>query len=415
MIKRYLPKSEFSRNVLTLMTGTTLAQAIPVAISPILTRLYTPEEFGVLALYLSIVGILSVLATGRYEMAILLPKKNRDAYHLFVLALLLNLIFTALLLLFYLIFGAVSDLSSLGTVFIFVPIAVLLIGTVNGVSRLLNREERYSLLSRAKMIQASANGTASLSFGLIGFSAKALIVAHMLGMLFSLFFTRSALRMKTVSPEISISSLGQVAKKYKNFPAFQMPHAFLNALSSHMPVLLFSLFFLSDTAGLYSLSTQIVLVPLIIISTSLAQVFNRHAAQLLSDGASIYLFTLQTIRRVLKTTAPAFLIVVAFAPWLFATLFGGPWREAGVYTQILSPWLFMVFIVSAVSYIPNLLGRQKKALLLELIYTALRFSSLMIGVLFNEIYLALALFSLSGFIMLSYNLRWILHLAKGGA
>jgi lipopolysaccharide exporter len=331
-----------------------------------------------------------------------------------IASLRLTIFFAFSILLLYLIFGAVFDFSSLNTFFLFVPAAVLLIGTVNGVSRLLNREEKYTALSHAKIIQASTNGTASVSFGLLGFSSKALITAHILGMLCSLIFSQRAIRMKGFLTILSISSLREVAQEYRNFPFFQMPHAFLNALSSHLPVLLFSLFFVAETAGLYSLSTQIVLLPLIIISTSLAQVYNRHAAHQIASGASIYLLTLKTIKKVLKITVPTFLLVVAFAPWLFETLFGESWKEAGIYTQILSPWLLMVFVVSTVSYIPNLLGQQKKALFLEIIYTASRFVSLMIGVIFNEVYLALALFSLSGFIMLSYNLRWILSLAKGG-
>ena len=79
MLKHLKPKSEFGRNVLTLMTGTTIAQAIPIAISPILTRIYTPEDFGVFALYISISTIFAVIVTGRYELAIMLPKKNKDA------------------------------------------------------------------------------------------------------------------------------------------------------------------------------------------------------------------------------------------------------------------------------------------------------------------------------------------------
>ncbi len=79
MLNNLKPKSEFSRNVLTLMTGTTIAQAIPIAISPILTRIYTPEDFGVFALYMSVASLLSTLATGRYELAIMLPKKDEDA------------------------------------------------------------------------------------------------------------------------------------------------------------------------------------------------------------------------------------------------------------------------------------------------------------------------------------------------
>ena len=87
MIRKILPKGEFSRNVLTLMTGTSIAQAIPIAISPILTRIYTPEDFGVFALYMAIATVVSVIATGRYETAIMLPKKDSEAINLFIVSI----------------------------------------------------------------------------------------------------------------------------------------------------------------------------------------------------------------------------------------------------------------------------------------------------------------------------------------
>ena len=85
MLTKLKPKSEFTRNVLTLMTGTTIAQAIPIAISPILTRLYTPKDFGVLALFVAITSIFGSIANGRYELAIMLPKKDEDAVNILAL------------------------------------------------------------------------------------------------------------------------------------------------------------------------------------------------------------------------------------------------------------------------------------------------------------------------------------------
>ena len=90
MLNKLKPKSEFSRNVLTLMTGTTIAQAIPIAISPILTRLYTPEDFGVVGLFGAISGIFGAIATGKYELAIMLPKKDEDAINIFALGFILT-------------------------------------------------------------------------------------------------------------------------------------------------------------------------------------------------------------------------------------------------------------------------------------------------------------------------------------
>jgi O-antigen/teichoic acid export membrane protein len=90
LLTKLKPKSEFAKNVLTLMTGTTIAQAIPIAISPILTRIYTPEDFGVFALYMSLASIISVVATGRYELAIMLPKKDDDAINIVALSTLIS-------------------------------------------------------------------------------------------------------------------------------------------------------------------------------------------------------------------------------------------------------------------------------------------------------------------------------------
>ena len=105
MLNKLKPKSEFSRNVLTLMTGTTIAQAIPIAISPILTRIYTPEDFGVFALFLAIISILGVVISARYEFAIILPRKDEDALHLVVLSLLIAFLLSMICLIIIIISG----------------------------------------------------------------------------------------------------------------------------------------------------------------------------------------------------------------------------------------------------------------------------------------------------------------------
>ena len=105
MIKKFKSRSEFSRNVLTLMTGTSIAQAIPIAVSPILTRIYTPEEFGSFALYMTIVSLLSILVTGRYELAIMLPKKDEDAINLVALSILISFIISVFVFLIVFIFN----------------------------------------------------------------------------------------------------------------------------------------------------------------------------------------------------------------------------------------------------------------------------------------------------------------------
>ena len=105
MIKRLKPKSEFSRNIITLMTGTSIAQAIPVAVSPILTRIYTPEDFGIFALYMSVVSIMAIFATGKYDLAIMMPEKDDDAVNIVILSTSITTIVSILTLIVVIIFN----------------------------------------------------------------------------------------------------------------------------------------------------------------------------------------------------------------------------------------------------------------------------------------------------------------------
>ena len=105
MIQLLKPKSEFNRNILTLMTGSTIANAIPVAISPILTRIYSPEDFGLLALFLAVTTIFGTIVNGRYELAIMLPKKDEDAINIVALGFVIMSLITLILFVIVIIFN----------------------------------------------------------------------------------------------------------------------------------------------------------------------------------------------------------------------------------------------------------------------------------------------------------------------
>ncbi len=157
ILKKVLPEGDFSRNVLTLLTGTTIAQAIPVAMAPIMARIYSPEDFGVLTLFLSISTIFSVVATGRYELAILLPKKEEDALSVMLLALVIN--FAVSFLLFAVVFlfnqnicnWLNNDMISIWLYFI--PLAILLNGIIQTLNYWLNRKKEYKKLSFSKNLK----------------------------------------------------------------------------------------------------------------------------------------------------------------------------------------------------------------------------------------------------------------------
>jgi len=159
LIQKLKPKSEFTKNVLTLMTGTTIAQAIPIAISPILTRIYTPEDFGLLALFISIVSIMAVVSTGKYELAIILPKSNTYGFQLLSLTLMIAFVVS----IFY-VFSilSISIFYSFDFIYFLLPITVLFIASNNIFDRYNNRIKNYKLMSYQRLIKTTVESTMSI-------------------------------------------------------------------------------------------------------------------------------------------------------------------------------------------------------------------------------------------------------------
>jgi len=417
MMNKFKVKSEFSRNVLTLMTGTTIAQAIPIVISPILTRIYTPEDFGVFALFLAITGVFSVVASGRYELALMLPRKEEDAINIFSLGMIIILLLTSFLFLFIFLFHQylldILQNEEIGYWLYFIPIAFFLVGLFNLLSYYNNRQKNYKDIANATIVKSVVLAVVQLTVGFFKAGASGLISGQIISTLFAnLKLFKNIVKDKELLSKVSKVKMIAWAKRYKDFPKYQVPHAMLNTFSSYLPVYMFTPFFGLGVVGLYALSTRIVLTPMMILAGASAKVYNQKVTQLYNEKGDAYGFTVRLLKSLLKKIVLPFLIIIIFAPDIFAFVFGSEWREAGVYTQILAPWLWMVFFTGTIAFIPSLLNMQKKALLIEVMYTVFRVFGIGIGVWYESVYVALIFYSVVGFLMLSYNIWWMLSSLK---
>lgn len=174
MIKRLKLKSEFSRNVITLMTGTTIAQAIPIAISPILTRLFTPEEFGVFAIYMAIAGFLSVVATLRYEHALVLPASQTEVDNLFMATFAITTLLSLILLLVIIFFkdeiAAIFNINDIGLWIYIIPLSVFLLGLYNSLNSRLIWLKNFKASASNKVVLSTTNAFSGVSTGVLGFT-----------------------------------------------------------------------------------------------------------------------------------------------------------------------------------------------------------------------------------------------------
>ncbi len=416
MIKSKL-KNEFSRNVLTLMTGSTIAQAIPVAISPILTRIYTPADFGVYGLFVAIVGFFSVVSSARYEQALLVPKDDEDAINILSLGLIINIVVSLVAFLIISIshkyISGLFNNKDIDTWLWFAPLTIFFMGLFNLLTYWNNRKKHYSNITNATIIKSVILATSQIILGTIKSGAFGLIGGQILSSVFSnMRLAKAILNNKKLLKSISKSKMVVQAKKYIDFPKYQAPHAMLNNLSSNFPTFVFSSIFNMGVVGFYSLATRIIFAPLGILSNASAKVYSQKVSELYNDGGDSYGFTIRFLKSLAKKIILPLIIMVLFAPTIFAFVFGQNWREAGVYTQILFPWIFLNLLVSTISFIPSLVGMQKKAFVISIVQLFLIVIALFTGGYYHSIYLALFLFCIANCLVLIYNMIWMVRAAR---
>lgn len=359
MLTKLKPKSEFSRNVLTLMTGTTIAQAIPIAISPILTRIYTPEDFGVYALFVAVTAIFGSIANGRYELAIMLPKKDEDAINIFALGFIItcfiSLILLVLVVLFNDYFTTLLGNEEISFWLYFVPLTVFFTGLWNILNYFNNRRKNYKDLRNATIVKSIVLATIHLSVGFIKQGVTGLIS----GQIFSQLFANTRLLKNILKDKILISKISKVkvialAKKYKDFPKHSMVPSLLNTLTSQLTSIMIPKMFSFVISGYFFFAIKIVNLPTSLISGALGQVYLQQITENKNNGIKNIKIFKKTLKKLFLIALPIATIGYFLSPYIFPIIFGEDWFISGEIAQ----YLFLIFLISfcvsplSVSFVP---------------------------------------------------------------
>lgn len=337
------------------MTGTTIAQAIPIAITPILTRIYTPEEFGSFALYMALVGLLGVAATGKYELAIMLPESDKDADILVILSLWLAVLFS--LLSFVLIFAFNEKIANLlGSTNIqpwlyTVPLGVLLTGGYNALNYWLNRHKRYLRMSKNRVLQSTTASSFSIFIGWLNSGAGGLIVGQLIGQLVTtLLLLKTFIFRKNKSNHITldIQQVKKVAFRYKNHPQHLLLAHWVGTVGMQSPVFIISSVFGSTITGFYALAYKMVSMPSLLIANAIGDVYRQEATTMYWEKGEFRSLFIATLHNTTKLAVIPFIILYAIAPDLFSLVFGESWGIAGEYARILIIASFFQFIFTPI-------------------------------------------------------------------
>mgnify|MGYP000204814146 CR=1 FL=1 len=370
MSKPLVSKNKFVRNVITLMVGTTVAQAIPIAVSPILTRIYSPDDFGVLALFISITSILGAIVNGRYELAIMLPKEDEEALNIVALGLLLASILSIVLLLVVFLFGQeISGLmgNALTSDWLYlVPVSVFLIGIFNVLKFYNTRKKHYKTIATASIYKSIVLVGTQLCFGLLKSGAAGLISGYFFSFVIVNLQLLKSFCLYKFKEAVSFKEIKRLARLYKDFPKYSMWAALANTLSVNLINVFIPILFSTATLGFYSLVERVLGVPSALLGGAVSQVFYREATtEMQQTGGAVNTFN-NTVQKLVMIGLPVYLLLYLFVVDIFSIVFGEAWYVAGEYAKILIPLFFIRFVIGTVSIMNTVFLKNKNGLIFQM-------------------------------------------------
>jgi len=427
MLKKFLNKDDLLKHVFTLVKGTVLAQIIGVSAQFWLRRIFTVEDFGAFALYVAAVTILYSVSTGRYELAIVLPKDENDANGLFKLSVFISFIFSAtlfIILLFindyivrYVFANDLIDSTLKNQVLwlklsiFLLPVGVFLIAVYNSLSYWFTRYKRYNEIVNVRISNAITNVGATTTFGMLNYSFGGIVLgyllAHVIGIVYFLKL-RSAENVAYSKVEYK-----KLMKNYKDFPTKSMFSGLLNILASQLPIIIIGAFFGYAIVGLYEIIIRILNVPITMVGKSVSQVFFQKISDDVKNNRDIGPYVNSFSKKLFVFMLIPMVIIFFFGDWLFVFAFGEEYRVSGE----LSAYFSLFFLVRFVYYSLSPLYIVKRKIGIELIQNSVYLISQIVALLvgyyyYHDFKMTFILLAISGFLCYLYFMFSLLKLAN---
>ena len=373
-LRLLLRKNEFLRHVLTLLSGTVAAQLIVLLMQPILTRIYGPSAFGGYILFQSLFTTLASVAALRYDMAIMLPRKDADARLLVRAVTLLIAAFTVVTTIACLLAAGpiarmLNNESLEPWLFLLGPAAMASAG-VQALSYWLNRVKDYKSISANRVQQSTVSNVGQLVFGLLQVTSVAgLILGQLVGMFLSLFtlFRRSKASREPI--EDPSGTTWQLLKRHWRMPALNMPKSFVDNLRLTGMIFLVGVLYSESIQGQFGVAWRILQLPVSLINQAISQVYFQKLST--AQPGTLHVFVKKAIQRSVLIGIVPFALVFALSPSVFPWVLGGEeWTNAGLIGQALVPWLFMMIVSSPISTVFVVTDNQLLLLVHSIFYAA---------------------------------------------
>ncbi|MCO5242066.1 MAG: oligosaccharide flippase family protein [Chitinophagaceae bacterium] len=391
-IKRFLEKFRLQKfvsastvkNVSTLMTGTFISSIIPVLTAPVMTRIFTTSDYGVLGLYFSITTLVGVLAYSHYSQAIMLEKELADAKNALWFSLVIS---TVVSFLFFLVLCSLSvfttyiQKSEIGLWLFLAPLSVFLNGITASLMVWANKVQLYKVLARNRIIQAIITLIVQLSLGLCINDETGLMAGLFVGQLMSAVLLLRVFLKKDGS---GIGGPGykefrRIAVQHRDLFLYNTPTSFINTFINQAPIFLLQKFGGISYVGSYNFTQRLLGLPQQFLSSAIVEVFKEKASSQYNKYGNCQSIFLKTSKTLALIAIVPFAIFFLFGPYLFEFIFGAQWKDAGIFASFLSIMFFLRFIVSPLTYVYFIVNRLKEHFLLHIVFLVLTFASFFIG------------------------------------
>ncbi len=404
-IIKKLDKNIFLRNVLFASGGAAIAQGLNFLFSPVITRMYSPNEYGLMAVFTSVLMILSFTSL-MYEMAIPLEKDDNNAINVAALSFFILSIFI-LILSILLIFNNdfifnYFNIDELIPYKFLIVLGIFFVGSNNILIFWMYRRKNFSLISLTQVNQSLSGNMTKIGLGYFGFGATGLLIGTIIKYSAGVFtLIRNFLKKdKSLLLNISFKRIVQNTKKYKNFPIYQTPSMILLRLKNQVPIFALA-FYGTKVVGLFGFAYTITKLPMILVGQSLRNVFFAEAANIGKDNPKkLNKLSNSLFKKMAVFGFIPMLVVIIFGPKLFSLFFGKDWYQSGVFSSILAISIYADLIFSPASRVYEVLERQKFKVVIDLIGLILIIVSFIIARFFDlSPIFAILLYSISMFII----------------
>lgn len=392
-----LSQNKFLRNVSTLAFGTIISQAIVVLSSPLLTRIFTVEDFGVLQIFTSITVFFAVISTGRYELAIGLPKEDDDALRIIKLIIFIGFAISTLYFITIFIlkfFFKYEDYTRflVGNNAYVAPIYIFFIAIFSALSYWNQRKKKYKLITYSNAIQVISATFFSILFGFLGFH-DGMIWSLVIGIIVACFYILIKENLVLVIWNQK-NNLLALAKVYKSFPRYMIFSDLSLTASQQFIPLIFSVLYSNTIVGLYSLANRMLRLPNIVLTSSIANVFRNDAIDEIRNKGNCEELYISTFKKLIFMSLPIYILVFIFSPKIFVLIFGVKWEMAGYFARVLSTMLLFEFVATPLNTIFYVREKQKIFMRLQVLNAIIGGILIYLGYnLFNDALYSLILFS----------------------